>query len=91
MFHSNTVYGALAYTSRGIDEATGAPMELYGSYDDISIDASVLTMAPGTDVWIWDNQCPSADASKCKIAYKRDYTPIIYYLSSSVVYYGMVT
>lgn len=90
VFYSNTVNGKLAYTMPKLSDLTGAPESTFNGVDYILAETSVLTMSPGTDVWIWDLVCQTDTPTFCRLAYSRWATPVVYYLSSSVVYYGQL-
>lgn len=90
VFHSNTAFGKLAYTAPALDALTGATKSYFNTINSLTVDTSVLTMAPGTEVWIYDNQCKADSKNSCRLQYARWSTPTIYYLMQPVVYYTQV-
>jgi len=58
-------------------------------FDEYTTMTFTLSLSSITDFGVEPLECKSA--SKCKITYRRDYTPVVFYINPPVVYYDAVT
>jgi hypothetical protein len=86
-FSSNTVMGMLSYRLPSPSELLGIPDHVLHQYQSLTftlyleVDDSVLGTYP--------LEC--ATASKCRVKYQRQYTPVLFDLSPPVVYFDSET
>lgn len=59
------------------------------TYSYFSFDVSVLPYIMNTNVPLWTLKCLTT--TNCKVNYSREYTPLLYYMSPRVMYYGSET
>jgi len=81
-FNSHPILGTIAYRLPAIDKLFGVPMSYISGYHTLTFDLSVVS---NTDLGPETLECGTA--SKCRIIYRRHYTPVLYYLKPPIVYY----
>ena len=85
-FGSNTLLGMLAYRTPSIEALFGAPMNTFDQYQTLTFTVSLIS---NNDLGSDPMRCGAA--SNCKIVYRKDYTPVIYYMMPRVMYYESYT
>jgi hypothetical protein len=86
-FNSHPALGSIAYRLPSIDELFGAPMNFFDEYTTMTFYLSIISNDP--DLGPTPLACKVQ--SNCILQYKKDYTPVLYYISPPVVYYGSLT
>jgi len=81
-FQSQPLLGQITYRLPSVHVLLGASQDVFDTFYEMTFILSVK--APGTEEEL-DLQCGSE--SRCKIVYRKAYTPRIFYLSPPVVYY----
>jgi len=82
-FNSHPQLGTIAYRLPSIDKLFGQPMSFFDKYWDLEFTLSILAQNNGAE-----SRLSCSTKSKCYVKYRRHYTPVVYYLSPPVVYYG---
>jgi len=85
-FGSNTLLGMLAYRTPSIEDLFGVPMNTFDQYASLSFTISLIS---NNDLASDPMACGTA--SNCVIKYRKDHTPVIYYMMPPVMYYESYT
>jgi hypothetical protein len=86
-FNSHPLLGAIAYRLPSVDELLGVPMNFLDEYQSLTVYVSVLVQDPVDG----PTRLECKVGTNCKIVFQRSYTPVLYYISPPVVYYGSYT
>jgi hypothetical protein len=81
-FNSHPILGSIAYRLPSIDKLFGVPMSYLSGYHEMTFTLSVVA-----DNELGPETLTCSSASKCKITYRRHYTPVLYYIKPPIVYY----
>lgn len=83
-FYSQPQFGMITYRLPSLSVLFGRPMEMFMQYDRLDFYVSVLSNKAGATPLA----CDAAVLNHCKVTYHKLSTPMIYYLSPPVVFYG---
>ena len=86
-FNSNPMIGKIAYRLPSMVELFGLPQETFDQYYSMTFTLKVQ-YSDATVGGAVTLEC--GNSNNCKIIYKKNYSPVLYYLSPPVVYEGAV-
>ena len=81
-FNSHPILGTIAYRLPSLDKLIGVPMSYLSGYHEM-----VFTLSVIADNELGPQTLECGSSWKCKITYRRHYTPVLYYIKPPIVYY----
>jgi hypothetical protein len=80
-FNSQPLLGNIAYRIPSVTDLFGMPKDSFDNYETLTFWIEVMAMH---DLEPAHMKCQSTN--NCKIVFRRQYTPIIHYISPPVIY-----